>query len=149
MSSYTIFRRPGDEPEKSVFVKDGLSAPALLFTVLWALWHRMWVVAAIMLALMAALTLAVQSAGLNEAVAVAIDIALGFLIGLEAATLRSWSLQRAGFAEVGVIEASSQENAELKYFHAVAPPDTVADIRAPLRPQTASQSDPLGLFGNV
>lgn len=149
MTSYTIFRRPGDGAEKAVFVKDGFSAPALLFTVLWALWHRMWVVAAIMLALMAALTLAVQSAGLNEAVAVAADIALGFLIGLEGATLRSWSLQRAGFAEVGVIEASSLENAELKYFHAVAPAAAVATFPAPLRPAATSQSDPLGLFGNV
>ena len=42
MRSFTVFSGPGREIE---VVKQGWSWPAFLFNVLWAAWHRMWLLA--------------------------------------------------------------------------------------------------------
>ena len=45
MRRFTGFSRPGGKLEVLQVVKHGWSWPALFFNVLWALWHRMWLLA--------------------------------------------------------------------------------------------------------
>ena len=46
MAIYSIFRKAGAPREEAVFVKEGFSIAAFVLTFVWALWNRMWVVAA-------------------------------------------------------------------------------------------------------
>ena len=47
MAIYSIFRKAGAPRDEAVFVKEGFSIAAFVLTFLWALWNRMWVVAAV------------------------------------------------------------------------------------------------------
>ena len=58
MAIYSIFRKAGAPRDEAVFVKEGFSIAAFVLTFLWALWNRMWVVAAVILAVMAAVAVA-------------------------------------------------------------------------------------------
>ena len=75
--------------------------------------------------------------------------AFALIFGFEAQSLRAWSLRRSGFVDDGLVEAASREEAELKYFAAALPAERVVPRAAPVRSHGSSQSDPLGLFGNV
>ena len=51
MKTYCIFAKPDDSAATSaVFVPDGFSWAVFVFTGLWALWNRMWFVAALVIA---------------------------------------------------------------------------------------------------
>lgn len=149
MAIYTIFRKAGAPREAAVFVKEGFSIAAFVLTFVWALWNRMWVVAAVILAVMAAVAVAGSLTAANEVVVTAVNTGLALIFGFEAQSLRAWSLRRSGFVDDGLVEAASREEAELKYFAAALPAERVVPRAAPVRSHGSSQSDPLGLFGNV
>lgn len=149
MAIYSIFRKAGAPRDEAVFVKEGFSIAAVVLTFLWALWNRMWVVAAVILAVMAAVAVAGSLTAANEVVVTAVNTGLALIFGFEAQSLRAWSLRRSGFVDDGLVEAASREEAELKYFAAALPAERVVPRAAPVRSHGSSQSDPLGLFGNV
>ena len=149
MAIYSIFRKAGAPREDAVFVKEGFSVAGFVLTFVWALWNRMWVVAAAILAVMAAVVLAGSLSAAKEAVVAAVNAGLALIFGFEAQALRGWSLRRSGHVQDGLVEAASLEEAELKYFAATLPAARVAPQAAAIRPQGGSQGDPLGLFGNV
>ncbi len=43
-------------------------------------------------------------------------VAPAFLVGLEGATLRRWTLKRRGYTNVGVVVADNQDDAERRFF---------------------------------
>lgn len=146
MAVFAVFEHPDNSVDRTVFVKEGFSAAALIFTVLWALWHRMWIVSAILIAAFGVLYGLAPSIGVNEINIGLLDMLVSLLFGFEARNLWGRSLRRAGYTEAGLVTASSQEEAELKYaFQRLA--TSKQAIPAPrLRHETA---DTLGLFGNV
>ena len=146
MAIYSIYHRRGDAPDRAVFVKEGFSGPALVFTVFWALWHRMWIVATVMLCLIAAVSLLAEWSGIAEDVIAIVNLAIGLIIGFEAASIRGWSLLRSGFAETGIVQAASREEAELKYYLARKPEFSAAAITPP-KLRASEHGEPLGLFG--
>ena len=148
MALFTILEAPDHKSDRLVVVKDGFSASALIFTVFWALWHRMWVISAILFALFVATGLLVNVLGINSTLGSALEIAIGLIFGFEARGLYIRSLEKAGYHMAGLIEASSREAAELSYLlgresSRMAMSTAVAPIRAP------AAHDTLGLFGNV
>jgi len=149
MAIYSIFRKAGAPREEAIFVKEGFSIAGFVLTFIWALWNRMWVVSAVILAVMAAVAVAGSLTAANEVVAAAVNTGLALIFGFEAQNLRAWSLRRSGFVDDGLVEAASGEEAELKYFVAVLPTERGVPRAAPVRGYGSSQSDPLGLFGNV
>ena len=149
MAIYTIFRQAGAPREAAVFVKEGFSIAAFVLTFVWALWNRMWVVAAVILAVTAAVAVAGSLSAANEVVVTTVNAGLALIFGFEAQSLRAWSLRRSGFVDDGLVEASSREEAEMKYFAAALPAELIVPRAAPVRSHGSSQSDPLGLFGNV
>lgn len=142
MGIFTVLEPPDGNPDRVAFVPDGFSWGALLFTVLWALWHRMWVVAALLFALTAALTVATNLEMLGGGLAALLNAGIGLIFAFEARGLEVKSLERAGFRPAGLIEASNAEAAELTYFAGRTP----VSRHSPLR---ARSDDTLGLFGNV
>jgi hypothetical protein len=145
MTIYAVLEPPDAEPERVAFVPEGFSWGALLFTVLWALWHRMWMVAALLFALTSVLTVATNLEVLGANFAALLHLGISVIFAFEARNLKVKSLERAGFRRAGLIEAGSSEAAELSYFAGrapVSPQPATARIRA-------AHDDPLGIFGNV
>lgn len=145
MAFFTVLEPPDGKPEGVAFVPEGFSWGALLFTVLWALWHRMWVVAILLFSLFAALTLATNLELLGPGLAALVQFGSALIFAFEARSLQVKSLERVGFQRRGLVQASSCDAVELAYFEGRARifPVTVASHRR------VEQGDTLGIFGNV
>ncbi|MFO1131711.1 MAG: DUF2628 domain-containing protein [Hyphomicrobiales bacterium] len=145
MTIFAVLEPPDGKPDRVDFVPEGFSWGALLFTVVWALWHRMWMVAALLFALTSVLTVATSLEVLGPNFAALLHLGIAVIFAFEARNLEVKSLERAGFRRAGLIEAGSCEGAELAYFadRASVPPQP-----APSRVQ-AVQDDTLGIFGKV
>lgn len=146
MRIYAVLEPPDGKPEKVAFVPEGFAWGAFFFTVLWALWQRMWVVGLLLFALSAALTVATNLELLGAGFSSLVQFAIALLFGFEARGLQVKSLERAGFRRAGLIQATNVEAAELAYFGGRAPAATPATTPARLR---AAPEDTLGIFGNV
>lgn len=121
MRSFFVFSRPGGAVE---VVKQGWSWPAFVFNVLWALWHRMWLLAfgawlgeILAPAFLAAVFDALSCAGL-DVLPLALAAGLAFGLGVPVAfgaggnTWRRAHLLLRGYAERGIVVASSAAAAE-------------------------------------
>lgn len=145
MTLYTVLEPRDGKPERVALVPEGFSWSALAFTVLWALWHRMWVAAALLFALTSAFTVLVNLEMLAPGLASLLQFGIALIFGFEARGLQVMSLERAGFRRSGLIQASNAEAAELAYFAGRAPFSTEPASKR----RGAAADDTLGLFGNV
>jgi hypothetical protein len=157
MSIYTVHEPPlragtaAPELERYVFVRDGFSFWALLFGPLWMLRHRMWLVFVLYLVVSFVLEGLVAVAGASDAVIAAIGLLISLWVGLEAATLRRFTLRRRGWRDVGVISGEDREAAERRFFDAWLQQGTQAPARPAISPQALNLSRPvtsgvIGLF---
>ena len=142
MRIYTVLEPPDGKPERVAFVPEGFSWGAFVFGFLWALWHRMWVVALLLFALSAMLSIATNLEFLGPGFAALLQFGIGIIFAFEARSLQAKSLERVGFRRVALIQASNGEAAELVYFSGRAPVSRSFAIRA-------APDDTLGIFGNV
>jgi hypothetical protein len=163
MSVYTVHEPlvanvdPLPGAERIVFVRDGFSFWAFLWAPLWMLWHRMWLVLAGYVVVVAALETPLLAGGRSPAAASVVGLLISLLIGLEASTLRRFTLRRRGWRSVGIVSGDDVEDAERRFFdawlrqtstqytaNATAPPPlpiaAAATLRAPHTP------DVIGLF---
>jgi hypothetical protein len=99
-----------------VLVKEGFSWPAFFFTLLWALWHRLWLFAVLIAASGVALGLAVEYFQLGPVLETALGLAWSVLIGFEANDLRRRALAWRGFALTDVVMGRSLAAAEHRFF---------------------------------
>jgi hypothetical protein len=130
----------------TVFIKDGLSLGALAIPAIWLLFRRMWFVFVGWLAVSIAIGLLIPSIGPAVAVVSAL-FTIGF--ALEANTLRGWTLERKGYQLVGIIDAETREDAELRHFmQSTITPQLLppASSYADRRPVTAV-TDPSAVIG--
>ena len=124
MSVYTVHQpplRPADaspDPERFVFVRDGFSAWAFLVATLWMLWHRMWLVLLVYLVLAAGFEAAIRYAGVPVYVIIIAGFLISLLVGMEAGTLRRFTLTRRGWKNVGIVSGDDLEAAERRFFDA-------------------------------
>ncbi len=107
---------PVADPERMVFVRDGFSFWAFLLTPLWMLWHRMWLVLVGYLVLASGLLAVLLGLGVSSAEIITAGLLISLLLGLEASTLRRFTLRRRGFKELGLISGSDREVAERRFF---------------------------------
>ena len=147
--SYSVHIRDGAAAEQAVFVREGFSTGAFVFTVAWALWHRMWLAAGVLLAVSGAITLAGNLMDAGEGVLVLAGLAVNLIFGFEARDLLISALAGRGYRQSGYSHGRNLDEAELRYFHknvAHHPrlfPVAVKPVPYPGAPDT------LGIFGNV
>jgi hypothetical protein len=160
MSVYTVHAPPlaaaeaGPSPDRFVFVRDGFYFWAFIATWLWMLFHRMWLVLLIYVVLSVGVELVAHYAGVGTAGTVLIGLFIALLAGIEAATLRRFTLSRRGWRNVGVVVGDDLENAERRFFDswvrtASAPrADRPAAASAPPSAPAGSPHSPgiIGLF---
>jgi len=147
MAIYRVYECPADSLDTAVFVREGFSIAAALFTFIWAVWHRMWLVAVALLAALAAVAIAADVFDFGSTIVVTTQLAIAVTIGFIADAIRGRSLVSLGFIESAIVEAANRHEAELKYF--------VKAVRTKPRPPINAQrhcadgSDTLGIFGTV
>jgi len=162
MKVYTVHEPPprkdrggAADPERMVFVRDGFYFWAFLLGPLWMIWNGLWLVLLIYAVAVAGLHMALAALGASAAVKATVGVLIALLVGLEAATLRRWSLRR--WIDRGVVVAPDLEAAERRFFDAWmaqdAVPQSPAASSAPSSPPPAPAAhssqpatDVIGLF---
>ena len=155
MSTFTLHlprdARPGDTTalEEAELVKDAFSWGAFFFTFLWFFAHRLWLAGLAVLAIMFAFGAAMNLLDVHPLAATLAQLLLHTLIGLEANSLRRWTLARRGRPMVDVVTAANRDEAEAKAFarwleQRPAPPRNPAPAPGPV---IARRPEPvIGLF---
>ncbi len=124
MSIYTVHQPPlraADalpDPEEFAFVRDGFSFWAFLVAALWMLWHRMWLVFLIYVVVVVGADLAMRYAGVPAAIIAIVGLLGSVLIGIEAGTLRRFTLARRGWKDIGIVGGHDRQDAEQRFFDA-------------------------------
>jgi len=121
MSVYTVYEPPRAagamaEPQRFVFVRDGFSLAAFLLAPLWMIWHRQWLVLVLYLLLMFAVDGTLRALGASVVLVGFAGALVSLLVGLEAATLRRFTLQRRRWRNIGMVSGDRLEDAELRFF---------------------------------
>ena len=148
MAIYSVHSRPGAPAEDSIFVKEGFAWAAFFFTLLWALWHRMWIVAAVAFSATAAIVAAVSWLAQGDLPVNLASLAVSFILGFEGNDLRRWSLARRGYREIAMAAGRDLDEAELRFFSEQVS-DRLSDTN-PVPPKLRPGGhDPLGLFGTA
>ena len=147
MAVYTVHEPPlkrdqtAPDPERFVFVRDGFAFWAFVLGPLWMLRHRLWLVMAV------------------------VSFLIALLVGLEATTLRRFTLTRRGWKNVGIVVGDDLDAVERRFFdawvgsprqdieprHAASSTSAVPILRRPqgslqASPQAPGSSEVIGLF---
>ena len=133
MRVYTVhLRRHGLIPDEDlVFVREGFSWWAFLFTFVWALWHRMWWMAVWLFIGVTAISLAAEALLGQGGAALAASMAVAAGIGFVADELRRRQLRAEGYAEAGLVAAEDEDAALHRFLQ--AEPYLAADMAAAVR----------------
>ena len=124
MSIYTVHEPPlkadasTPDPDRFAFVRDGFSFWAFLLAPLWMLRHRLWLVLLGYVIVAVALQVGLRLIGASSGVIVTVSLLLSLLVGIEAATLRRFTLSRRGWKNVGIVVGDDLESAERRFFDA-------------------------------
>jgi len=171
MAVYTVHEPPlkrdqtAPDPERFVFVRDGFAFWAFVLAPIWMLRHRLWLVFTGYVVLTIAVQVALRAIGASSAVMVAVSFLIAWLVGLEAATLRRFTLSRRGWKNVGIVVGDDLDAVERRFFDAwtdgsredseprrlLPPASAVPILRRPqgslqASPQAPGSSDVIGLF---
>ena len=123
MAVYTVHQGPtradtASVAERFVFVRDSFSWWAFLLAPLWMLRHRMWLVLLGYVVISGAIEAALVRFGASRAAIALVGLLISLLVGLEASTLRRFTLRRRGWSNVAIISGKDLEDAERRFFDA-------------------------------
>ncbi len=118
MRIYMVHVAPetGHADPDPLMVKDGFAIFAFLFTVFWALWHRMWFVAVSIFAGWLVLEGLYQLIGASDVLRGLGSLAYSIFIGFGANDWLSASLRRRGHSLAGVVAAPRVDAALRRWF---------------------------------
>ena len=102
--------------DKFVFVRDGFHVWAMIFGPLWLLWHRLWLALIGWVILFAAFQAGLANLGVGRSSIFFADIVVAMLMGLEASSLRRWTLSRGKWRQLDVVIADDEDTAERRFF---------------------------------
>jgi hypothetical protein len=122
MTTFTLHlpgdARPGDPAalDEAELVKDAFSWGAFFFTFLWFFAHRLWLAGLGVLVVLFAFGAVMNLLDVHPMAAFLAQVLLQGLIGLEANSLRRWTLARHGRPMADVVTAADRDEAEAKAF---------------------------------
>ena len=122
MRVYTVQIDPlsAEDDRGAVLIREGFSWPAALFTVFWALYHRLWGGALLLAGLVGGLSAALALVGLDPLGEAAVEAAYFLLVGFSANDWRRRALARRGYLLAGVVVERNLDAAERGYFTRLA-----------------------------
>src|SRR5262245_15540345 len=144
-------------PDRFAFVRDSFHFWAFVLAPLWMLWHRLWLVFVGFGLIAVALQLGLHVLGVGGGGRLLGYALLALLVGLEAGTLRRWTLARRGWRDAGIVSGETREAAERRFFdtwtgaHGEPAPRPAESFLAPARAALAARqpnrpTDIVGLF---
>lgn len=115
---YTVHTNPdATSLEDGVrFVPESFSLWAFVFTLFWALYHRLWGFALVILSINAVLFVAAEEALLNETAVAILQVALQLWVGYQAHDALRGGLRSRGYAMTALTSGENQIRAEQRYF---------------------------------
>jgi hypothetical protein len=121
MPTYTVHAPPESAqsrsaPERFVFVRDGFHFWAFLCAPLWMIVHRLWLVLIIYVFVVAGIFASILTFVSLWWVQFFVSLAIALLAGLEASTLRRWTMARRGWKMLGFVIGDGREDAEWRFF---------------------------------
>ena len=134
MAVYTVHQPPlkkyeaAPDPERFAFVRDGFSFWAFLFGPLWMLRHRMWLVLVGYIVVAVGMQVALQLVGASSGAPRSPAFMLALLVGMEAGTLRRFTLGRRRWRNVGTIVGADRDTVERRFFDSWVRGETLAPI---------------------
>jgi hypothetical protein len=102
--------------DRFVFLRERFSWGAFLFGPLWMIWRRLWLVLIIYLAVLGLIEFGLQRLGIDSQAHITVFFLVALLVGMEAATLRRWTLLRRGWRDRGIVVADDLAMAERRFF---------------------------------
>lgn len=130
--------RTSSDVDRLVLVPDKFSYGAFAFSILWFLYHRLWMLFLGYLAV--TLVLEIIAIQVGGAATVAVTFVISLFLGFEAQNLRRWSLERQGWKVVHHVVAANAEEAEARVLQHAAlgmaspEPAVSTDPVAPAKP---------------
>jgi len=119
----------------------------------------MWLVLALYVAVTVGLETALRYAGVSSFILSLVGLLISLLVGIEAGTLRRFTLARRGWKNVGVVSAYDLEDAERRFFAdwvraaptvrsapAAPPPNSPPPPSPAPLPRMPQSPDVIGLF---
>lgn len=137
---YTVHEPPEsaaerlDRAESLVFVKEGFSVYAAALTPFWLLANRMWLVLAGYIAIVGGMKLGLWALDIRSQAVGLVTTALHLLVGLEADSLKRWTLDRSGWRMLGSVTGRSIDECERRFFDAWLPEQRI------VRPESLGQA---------
>lgn len=113
---YSVMVRPGAPPDEAVFLRDGFALGPFVFTLLWALYRKLWFAALLIAAAFAGLMLLGAALRWSPEAVAAAEFVLALLIGFEGHAWQRATLERRGWVEAAVVAAPNLAAAEQRYF---------------------------------
>lgn len=136
--------------DQIVFLRDGFSWNAFLFAPLWLLYRRLWLVLLVSVFAFVALEAGLWLAGVTPAGLILVAALMALLVGMEASSLRRWTMVRRGWQELGTVVAGDRDEAEQRFFDAWVAGEITAPAPRPMQPASVirppSRRDVVGLF---
>jgi hypothetical protein len=132
MAVYTVHQPPlrkyeaAPDPERFAFVRDGFSFWAFVFGPLWMLRHQMWLVLLGYIVVAVVMQVGLRLVGASSGSAVFAGFMLALLVGLEAGTLRRYTLGERRWRNVGTIVGSDRETVERRFYDSWVRGETIA-----------------------
>ena len=102
--------------DKFVFVRDGFHVWAMIFGPLWLVWNRLWLATIGWIIAVIALDLVLVKLGVGRMGIFGANALVAILMGLEAASLRRWTLSRRNWRQLDTVVGDDEEAAERRFF---------------------------------
>jgi len=113
--------------DKVVFVRDGFYVWAFLAALIWLIWHRLWLALFAYIAISVLAEILFKWIGLGIEARFVVMFVFALLMGFEAGSLKRWKLSRGKWRQLAVISASSEEEAERRFFDRWTHPESDHD----------------------
>jgi hypothetical protein len=165
MPTFTVHAPPprkgetASNPERFAFVRDGFHFWAFLLAPFWLLRYRLWLAFIGYAIVYVAVEVVLTVMRAPDSVQFVVGVLIALLMGLEAPSLRRWTLTRRGWTPLGFVVGDDAEMAERRFYAAWAerappaqavppkpPAPAVPVYAAPARRGPPSGNDVIGLF---
>jgi hypothetical protein len=102
--------------DRVVFVRDSFHVWAFVFGGFWLLYHRLWWALLGYVAVMAGVSVSLGVLRVSGGVSLCVLLLIALLMGLEAASLRRWTLSRGKWRQLDIVAAADEQDAEQRFF---------------------------------
>jgi hypothetical protein len=104
--------------DRVVFLRESFSLAAFLFGPLWMIWRRQWLVLILYLIVLGGVEWGLRRLAIPLSARVTVYVLIQILVGIEAASLRRWTLIRHRWRDCGIVIGDDLELAERRFFDA-------------------------------